>query len=65
VPCRWFITQASRKKPPPLRAAGATEVEHFVREGMPHGFYFFPGMFKQGDEAFTAVARFLEQIGLA
>jgi len=32
---------------------------------MPHGFYFFPGMFKQGDEAFTAVARFLEQVGLA
>jgi hypothetical protein len=32
---------------------------------MPHGFYFFPGMFKQGDEAFTAVAGFLEQIGLA
>ena len=56
---------SSSRNPPPLRAAGAAEVEHFVREGMPHGFYFFPGMFKQGDEAFTAVAGFLEQIGLA
>jgi acetyl esterase/lipase len=60
-----MVHNASIKEAPPLRAAGATEVEHFVREGMPHGFYFFPGMFKQGDEAFTAVARFLEQIGLA
>ncbi|MGB8575256.1 MAG: alpha/beta hydrolase fold domain-containing protein, partial [Pseudolabrys sp.] len=36
-----------------LRAA-KTPVEHFVRERMPHGFYFFPGMFTQGDEAFMA-----------
>ena len=48
-----------------LRAAGVTEVEHLVREGMPHGFYFFPGMFKQGDEVFAAVAKFLERTGLA
>jgi acetyl esterase len=48
-----------------LRAAGVTEVEHLVREGMPHGFDFFPGMFKQGDEAFAAVAKFLERTGLA
>jgi hypothetical protein len=26
---------------------------------MPHGFYFFPGMFRQGDEAFAAIAGFL------
>jgi acetyl esterase len=44
-----------------LRAAGGTRVEHFVRDGMPHGFYFFPGMFKQGDEAFAAIAKFLGQ----
>lgn len=56
---------SSSRSPPPLRAAGATEVEHFIREGMPHGLYFFPVMFKQGAEAFTAVARFLEQIRLA
>src|SRR5215472_13382935 len=48
-----------------LRAAGGEKVEHFVREGMPHGFYFFPGMFKQGDEAFAAIATFLKQAGTA
>jgi acetyl esterase len=47
-----------------LGAAGCGEVEHFVRDGMPHGFYFFPGMFAQGDEAFTAIAEFLERAGM-
>src|SRR5262249_32442408 len=46
-----------------LRAAGVGKVEHFVREGMPHGFYFFPGMFKEGDEAFAALAASLRQAG--
>jgi acetyl esterase len=46
-----------------LRAAGGKTVEHFVRDGMPHGFYFFPGIFKQGDEAFAAIAAFLKQAG--
>jgi acetyl esterase len=45
-----------------LRAAGGGEVAHFVRDGMPHGFYFFPGMFKQGGEAFAAIAEFLERV---
>jgi acetyl esterase len=44
-----------------LRAAGGKTVEHFIREGMPHGFYFFPGMFEQGDEAFAAIAAFLKR----
>ena len=48
-----------------LRAAGGKTVEHFVREGMPHGFYFFPGIFEQGDEAFAAIAKFLKQAGAA
>src|SRR5262249_30578748 len=48
-----------------LRAAGGKKVEHFVREGMPHGFYFFPGVFEQGDDAFGAVAKFLKQAGAA
>jgi acetyl esterase len=48
-----------------LRAAGGAEVEHLVRDGMPHGFYFFPGMFKQGDQAFAAIAAFLKRTGLA
>jgi acetyl esterase len=44
-----------------LRAAGGLQVEHFVRERMPHGFYFFPGMFREGDEAFAAIAAFLDR----
>jgi acetyl esterase len=40
-------------------------VEHVVRDGMPHGFYFFPGMIKQGDQAFAAIAAFLKRTGLA
>jgi len=47
-----------------LREAGVQEVEHFVREGMPHGFYFFPGMFKEGDEAFAAIAAFFKRAGV-
>jgi acetyl esterase/lipase len=42
-----------------LRDAGCRLVEHFVRDGMPHGYYFFPGVFKQGDEAFGAIRDFL------
>ena len=44
---------------------GGAEVEHVVRDGMPHGFYFFPGMCKQGDQAFAAIAAFLKRTGLA
>ncbi len=43
-----------------LRAVNSP-VEHFVHESMPHGFYFFPGMFMQGDEAFSAIREFLEK----
>ena len=43
-----------------LRAAGNEHVEMFVRDGMPHGYYFFPGLLKEGDEAFAAVGRFLQ-----
>lgn len=39
-----------------------TPVEHFVREHMPHGFYFFPGLFTQGDEAFAAIHRFISGV---
>jgi acetyl esterase len=42
-----------------LRDAGNEHVEMFVREGMPHGYYFFPHLLKEGDEAFEAVTRFL------
>ncbi|WP_262032165.1 alpha/beta hydrolase [Microvirga sp. Mcv34] len=42
-----------------LRESGNEHVEHFVRERMPHGYYFFPGLLKEGDEAFAAMSRFL------
>ena len=48
-----------------LRAVGGIKVEHFVRDRMPHGFYFFPGIFKEGDEAFAAIATFLGRAGAA
>jgi hypothetical protein len=28
---------------------------------MPHGYYFFPGLFQEGDEAFAAIGRFLQE----
>jgi acetyl esterase len=44
-----------------LREAGNQRVEHFIRERMPHGYYFFPRLLKEGDEAFAAVAAFLHR----
>jgi len=44
-----------------LQAAGNKHVELFVREGMPHGYYFFPNLLKEGDEAFAPVQRFLQE----
>ena len=43
----------------PASAANRRHVELFVRERMPHGYYFFPHLLKEGDEAFEAVTRFL------
>jgi acetyl esterase len=43
-----------------LRENGNERVEHFVSKWMPHGYYFFPGLFKEGDEAFAAINRFLQ-----
>jgi acetyl esterase len=40
---------------------GNKRVEHVTSEGMPHGYYFFPGLFKEGDEAFEAIALFLRK----
>ena len=47
-----------------LRENGNRRVEHLVGEGMPHGYYFFPGLFREGDEAFSAIAQFLKEAGL-
>lgn len=46
-----------------LWESGNVQVEHFVRERMPHGYYFFPGLLREGDEAFGAAARSLEGLG--
>ena len=43
------------------RAAGCPDVELFVSDGMPHGFYFWPGMFRQEGDAYAAVRGFLNR----
>lgn len=30
-----------------------------MRDGMPHGYYFFPGLFHEEDEAFDTIREFL------
>lgn len=43
-----------------LRAAGGAGVELLMAEGMPHGFYFWPGVFpKEEKDAYAAVAAFV------
>jgi acetyl esterase len=42
-----------------LEEAGNEHVELFVRDGMPHGFYFFPRLFREEEQAYAAVERFL------
>ena len=44
-----------------LLDAGAPEAELFVRDGMPHGFYFFPNLYQQEEDAYAAVTRFLRK----
>jgi acetyl esterase len=41
-----------------LRSAGVT-ANLYERAGMPHGYYFFPGLVPEGGEAMEAVAKFL------
>jgi acetyl esterase len=42
-------------------AAANVQVEHFIGDRMPHGFYFFPGVLPAGDDAFRAIAGFLRR----
>jgi acetyl esterase len=42
-----------------LQDSSGNHVELFVREGMPHGFYFWPGMCREEEEAYTALSGFL------
>jgi acetyl esterase len=44
-----------------LREAGNRRAELWVGQEMPHGYYFFPGLFREGDEAFAAIGRFLHE----
>jgi acetyl esterase len=44
-----------------LQAAGNAAAELFVRDGMPHGFYFWPGMFREEQDAYAAVRSFLQR----
>lgn len=44
-----------------LREAGNEPVELLVSDGMPHGFYFFPRLFHQEEEAYEAVRGFLQE----
>jgi acetyl esterase len=44
-----------------LKAAGCEHAEHLVCQDMPHGYYFFPGMFSDGDLAFAAMSAFLNK----
>jgi acetyl esterase len=44
-----------------LQESGNAQVILFERERMPHGYYFFPGLLREGDEAFGAMADFLEE----
>lgn len=42
-----------------LTAAGVRTI-CFERQGMPHGYYFFPGLLAEGDEALAAAAEFIK-----
>lgn len=42
-----------------LEGASRRPVELVVRDGMPHGYYFFPGLFHEEDEAFDTIRGFL------
>ena len=60
------LIRSSTTTAPSRRSCARREAKRssiFVRDGMPHGFYFFPGMFEQGDEAFAAIAAFLKRTG--
>lgn len=45
-----------------LEEAGNEHVELFVRDGMPHGFYFFPRLFREEEQAYAAVRGFLAKL---
>ena len=44
-----------------LEESGNEDVDFFVSEGMPHGFYFFPRIFRQEVESYEAIEKFLKR----
>jgi acetyl esterase len=42
-------------------AAAGVPVEHLVKTGMPHGYYFFPKLLAAGDKALAAASAFLRE----
>lgn len=55
------IVDSARAFARKLEEAGNEGVELFVSESMPHGFYFFPRLFREEEEAYGAVERFLQK----
>ena len=55
------IVDSARSFANKLEEAGNEHVEFFVSEGMPHGFYFFPRLFREEEEAYDAVEKFLQK----
>jgi acetyl esterase len=55
------IVDSARAFARKLQEAGNQSVELFVSERMPHGFYFFPRLFREEVEAYDAVEKFLQK----
>jgi acetyl esterase len=55
------LTDDNRAFADKLNEAGNKEVDLLVRERMPHGFYFFPGVLPDGEYAYAAVRSLLSR----
>jgi acetyl esterase len=55
------IVDSARSFANKLEEAGNEHVEFFVSERMAHGFYFFPRLFREEEEAYDAVEKFLQK----
>lgn len=55
------LTDDNRAFAEKLKAAGNAQVDLLVRERMPHGFYFFPGVLPDGEFAFAAIKSLLSR----
>jgi acetyl esterase len=55
------LTDDNRAFAGKLKAAGNKDVDLLVRERMPHGFYFFPGVLPDGEYAYAAIKSLLSR----